>query len=76
MRRSAFPQGPQFLYPSDGLGGIAISFPLPVYTADDNGGLCIGRRCINAPEGLGAAAVNKRASVYTEALLAHYYQRL
>ena len=33
--------------PSGGRGRTSstISFPLPVYTADANGGLCIGRSC-------------------------------
>ena len=40
-------QGPMVVLPDGSRApswdGSAISFPLPVYTADANGGLCIGR---------------------------------
>ena len=54
-----------------GRGGAAppSASPAPVYTADANGGLGIGRRCVDilawAP-----SATNKLRRVYTEALLA------
>ena len=53
--------------------GSAISFPLPVYpvyTADANGGLCIGRCCVDALGAWGPSATNKLRRVYTGALLA------
>ena len=53
-----------------GITGSAISFPLPVYAADANGGLCIERRCVDALGVLGPAATNKLRRVYTGALLA------
>ena len=58
--------------PSGGRGrnGSAISFPLPVYTADANGGLCIGCRCVDALGAWGPSATNKLRRVYTGALLA------
>ena len=53
-----------------GRDGSAISFPLPVYTADANGGLCIGRSCADHRGAWGPSATNKRNRVYTGALLA------
>ncbi len=53
-----------------GRDGSAISFPLPVYTADANGGLCIERRCVDALGAWGPPATNKLRRVYTGALLA------
>lgn len=44
--------------------------PLPVHTADANGGLCIGRRYVDALGAWGPSATNKLRRVYTGALLA------
>lgn len=53
-----------------GRDGSAISFPLPVYTADANGGLCIGRRCVDVLGAWGPSVTNKQClAVYTEQLL-------
>lgn len=56
--------------PSRGGGGSAASPPLPVYTADANSGLCIGRSCADVLGAWGPLATNKRHRVYTGALLA------
>jgi hypothetical protein len=56
--------------PSGGGGGSAASSPLPVYTADANSGLCIGRSCTDALGAWGPSAPNKLRRVYTGALLA------
>ena len=53
-----------------GRDGSTISFPLPVYTADANGGLCIGRSFTDAPGAWGSSDTNKLHQVYTGALLA------
>ena len=58
--------------PSGGRGrdGSGTSFPLPVYTADANGGLCIGRSRADALGAWGPSATNKLRRVYTGALFA------
>ena len=53
-----------------GRDGSAIIFPLPVYTADANGGLCIGRSRADHRGLGGPSATNKLRRVYTGALLA------
>jgi len=56
--------------PFGGGGGSAASPPLPVYTADANSGLCIGRSYADALGAWGPLATNKQHRVYTGALLA------
>ena len=53
-------------------GGVAPLpvLSLPVYTADANSGLCIGRSCADALGVWGPSAPNKLRRVYTGALLA------
>ena len=46
---------------SGGWGGSAGSPHLPVYAADANGGLCIGRSCVDNTEGSGSAGHQQAA---------------
>ena len=62
--------------PPSAVGGMACGYrargsvaspALLVYTADANGGLCIGRSCADALGAWGPSATNKRHRVYTSA---------
>ena len=50
--------------------GSVAGPPLLVYTADANGGLCIGRSCADALGTWGPSAINKHAPGIYGALLA------
>ena len=58
-----------------GEGGSVISFPLPVYTEDANGGLCIGRNCADH-RGLGAFGRQQAAQGIYLCIACHSYQYL
>ena len=47
-----------------------VILPCQYIPADANGGLCIGRSCVNALGAWGPSATNKLHRVYTGALLA------
>ena len=47
-----------------------LSFPAQYIPADANGGLCIGRSCVDALGAWGPSSTNKLHRVYTGALLA------
>ena len=58
-----------------GRDGSAIIFPLPVYTADANGGLCIGRSRADH-RGLGAVGYQQAAPGIYRCIACRYYQHL
>ena len=55
--------------PSGG-GSAEGALPCQYIPADANGGLCIGRSCVDALGAWGPSATNKQHRVYTGALLA------
>lgn len=57
-------------------GVSAVNLSLPVYTADANSGLCIGRRCVDALGGRGVVDHQQAAPDIYRLIASYYYQRL
>ena len=53
-----------------GAAPLVQFFPAQYIPADANGGLCIGRNCVDGMGAWGPSATNKLCQVYTGALLA------